>query len=79
MALMEKYKAIVNQYFPDAQWEMLHVKPCGTPVCRIYKFKGGIDIHKREDWPEFYPFLSREMNQLEKAFNELRELLEEVK
>lgn len=78
MALMEKYKVIVEQYFPEAEWEMLHIKPCGTAVSRIYKHKGGLDIHKKEQWPEFYPFLSREMNQLEKAFNELRDLLEEI-
>lgn len=79
LALMEKYKVVMDQYFPDATWEMLYVKPCGTPVSRIYKFKDGLDIHRREQWPEFYPFLSKEMNQLEKAFNEMRELLEEIK
>jgi len=76
LTLLEKYKPIVDSYFPDATWEILFVKPCGTSVSRIYKQKSGLDIHCREQWQEFYPFLSREMSMLEKAFNELRELLE---
>ncbi|MDR1729667.1 MAG: DUF4268 domain-containing protein [Prevotellaceae bacterium] len=77
LTLLEKYKSIVDSCFPDATWEILFVKPCGTPVSRIYKQKGGLDIHRREQWPEFYPFLSREMSMLEKVFNELRELMRE--
>jgi hypothetical protein len=77
LTLLETYKNVFNTYFPDAVWEILHVKPCGTPVSRVYKQKTGISLLRREDWPEFYPFLSREMNQLEKAFDELKELFRE--
>lgn len=78
MALMEKYHVVVDEHFAGAIWQLLHVKPCGTPVSRIYKQKEGIDIHKREHWAEFYPFLSREMNMLEKVYTDMRELIEEV-
>ncbi len=77
LTLLEKYKSIVDSYFPDATWEILFIKPCGTPVSRIYKQKSGLDIHRREQWAEFYPFLSREMSMLEKVFNELKELMHE--
>jgi hypothetical protein len=77
LTLLEEYKAVFDSYFPDAVWEILFVKPCGTPVSRIYKQKKEVDIYRREQWQEFYSFLSREMNQLEKAFNELKELLRE--
>ena len=50
---------------------------CGTPVSRIYKHKPDLDIHRREDRREFYVFLSKEMTKLEKAFNEMRELLQD--
>ncbi len=80
LALMERCKnAFVDKYFPDAIWEILYIKPCGTPVSRIYKHKEGLDIHTREQWPEFYPFLSKEMNQLEKMFNEMKDVLEEIR
>ena len=77
LTLLEKHKSIVDSYFPDATWEILFIKPCGTPVSRIYKQKSGLDIHRREQWAEFYPFLSREMSMLEKVFNELKELMHE--
>jgi len=77
LTLLEKYKTVFDSYFPDAIWEILFIKPCGTPVSRIYKQKKEIDIHRKEQWPEFYPFLSREMSQLEKVFNELKDLLRE--
>jgi hypothetical protein len=77
LTLLEEYKAVFDSCFPDATWEILFVKPCGTPVSRIYKQKKEVDIYRREQWQEFYPFLSREMSRLEKAFNELKELLRE--
>jgi hypothetical protein len=77
LTLLERYKAVFDTCFSDATWEILFVKPCGTPVSRIYKQKKNIDIYRKEQWPEFYPFLSREMSQLEKVFNELKELLRE--
>ena len=77
LTLLEKYKTIFDSYFPDATWEILFIKPCDTSVSRIYKQKKELDIHRREQWAEFYPFLSREMSQLEKAFNELKDLLRE--
>ena len=77
LALLEKYKTIFDSFFPDAKWEIFFIKPCGTAVSRIYKQKKDLDIHRREQWAEFYPFLSHKMSQLEKAFNELKDLLRE--
>lgn len=77
MAILEKYRVVFDQYFGDAIWELNYEKPCGTIVSRIYKFQGGLDIHRREQWNEFYPFLSKEMCHLERAFKEMKELLED--
>lgn len=79
LEILERYKVIVEENFANATWELLYEKPCGTVVSRIYKEKRGIDIHRQEDWPEFYKFMSYEMNKLEKVFNELREMLQENK
>ena len=75
--LMKKYKVVVDQFFADAVWQEQFEKPCGTMVSRIYRYLGGLDIHRREQWPEFYPFLSREMCHCERMFKEMRELLQD--
>ena len=77
MATLEKYRMVFDQYFGNAIWELVHEKPCGTIVSRIYKFQGGLDIHRREQWNDFYPFLSKEMCHLERAFKETKDLLED--
>lgn len=76
-ATMLKYKVVVDQYFADAEWQEEYEKPCGTMVSRIYRRLGGLDIHRQEQWPEFYPFLSKEMCHCERMFKEMRELLQE--
>jgi hypothetical protein len=78
IAMLEKYKNIFDSFFPNAVWEILYVKPCGTSVSRVYKQKKGMDIYRREQWAEFYPFLSKEMGRLEEAFTELKELFKEI-
>ena len=75
--LMKRYKVVVDQYFADAEWQEQFEKPCGTMVSRIYRHLDGLDIHRREQWPEFYPFLSREMCHCERMFKEMRELLQD--
>lgn len=75
--LMKKYKVVVDQFFADAEWQEQFEKPCGTMVSRIYRHLGGLDIHRQEQWPEFYPFLSREMCHCEHMFKEMRELLQD--
>lgn len=76
-ATMLKYKVVVDQYFADAEWQEEYEKPCGTMVSRIYRHLGGLDIHRQEQWPEFYPFLSKEMCHCERMFKEMRELLQD--
>ena len=77
MATLEKYKVVFDQYFADATWELTHEKPCGTLVSRIYKHQPDLDIHKREQWLDFYKFLSTEMSHLERAFQETKVLLQD--
>lgn len=75
--IMEKYRVVFDQYFADAIWQTDYEKPCGTIVSRIYRHMGGLDIHRREQWPDFYPFLSKEMVHLERGFSEMKDLFEE--
>lgn len=75
--LLKQYKVVVEEHFDEAVWQDNFIKECGTPVSRIYKHKPDLDIHRRDDWHDFYVFLSKEMTKLEKAFNEMRELLQD--
>lgn len=75
--LLKQYKVVIEEHFDEPIWQDNFIKECGTPVSRIYKHKPDLDIHRRDDWKEFYVFLSKEMTKLEKAFNEMRELLQD--
>ncbi len=77
LATLEKYKVVFDQYFGDAIWELNFEKETGEMVSRIYKVQKGLNIHKKEQWNDFYTFLSKEMNHLERAFKECKDLLED--
>jgi len=73
----EKYKIFMEKQFPEGLiWDFAFVRETGTEVCRIYTQKTGIDLHRRIQWMEFYKFMSSEMLKLEKAFNEVKELID---
>jgi Domain of unknown function (DUF4268) len=73
----EKYKVILEKSFKDGLiWNFAYVRDCGTEVCRIYTHLPGIDIHRRIHWMKFYEFMSSEMLKLEKAFREVKNVLE---
>lgn len=73
--LMKKYKVVVDEHFEDAIWQDRFIKPCGTEVSRIYRYNQELNIHKQEQWKDFYVFLSKNMSALEKVFDDMRELL----
>lgn len=74
----ETYKVLIEQYFEFGLiWDFAYVRECGTEVCRIYTKKMGVDIHRRQHWPEFYQFMSTEMLNLEKAFKLVKEAIED--
>ena len=67
----------MEKQFPEGLiWDFAFVRETGTEVCRIYTQKTGIDLHRRIQWMEFYKFMSSEMLKLEKAFNEVKELID---
>ena len=49
----------------------------GRQVARIYTAKEGIDLHRREHWQEFFPFMARQMYLLERNFLDIAEYLRE--
>ena len=65
--------ACVSQviYAPDYERES------GEMVSRIYVTCGGLDFHRREDWPKFYDFMYTRMTALERVFRDVREACSE--
>ena len=78
MQVLQRYRNVIEDYFPNAIWQESYIKECGTEVSRIYREQTDLNIHKREHWRDFYVFLSKNMNQLEKAFDQIREQLADV-
>ncbi|VBB46925.1 conserved hypothetical protein [uncultured Paludibacter sp.] len=73
----ERYKALMEEDFPQGLiWNFAYVRETGNEVCRIYSQKSGIDIHRRNNWMEFYRFMSEEMLKLEKAFRNVKDVIE---
>ena len=75
--LMERYKVLMEEDFPEGLiWNFAYKLETGNEVCRIYSQKTGIDIHKRIEWMDFYKFMANEMLKLEKAFRNVKDVLE---
>jgi hypothetical protein len=73
----EAYKVIMEKDFPQGLiWDFAYLRDCGTEVCRIYSHKGGMDIHRRIQWMDFYTFMTGEMLKLEKAFRTVKDVIE---
>lgn len=54
---------------------MCFVRETGNEVARIYTACEGIDLHRRQDWGEFFRFMATRMYQLEKNFLSIAEYL----
>ncbi|MBP5259073.1 MAG: DUF4268 domain-containing protein [Paludibacteraceae bacterium] len=54
-------------------WERHFVRESGQLVARIFTFRPGLDIHRREHWPQFYAFMAADMLLMESAFMEIKE------
>lgn len=62
--------------FPDGLiWDVCFVRETGNEVARIYTACEGIDLHRRQDWGEFFRFMATRMYQLEKNFLSIAEYL----
>lgn len=74
---IEQYRVILEEEFPEGLiWDFSYHLGGRKEVCRIYTHKSGIDLHRRLDWMEFYKFMAEEMIKLERAFINIKDLLE---
>ena len=72
------YKDTLETDFPEGlTWDICFVRDTGKQVARIYTSKSGIDIHRRQDWGEFFSFMASQMYLLERNFMSIAEYLRE--
>ena len=73
----ERYKVLMEEEFPEGLiWDFAYRLETGNEVCRIYSQKTGIDIHRRIQWMDFYRFMAEEMLKLERAFREVKDVID---
>ena len=73
----ERYKVLMEDEFPVGLiWDFAFRLETGNEVCRIYSQKTGLDIHRRIQWMDFYRFMAEEMLKLERAFREVKDVIE---
>ncbi len=73
----ETYRYVLDAAFPAGQiWLPLYERESGEIVARIYLHKSGLDFHKKEDWVAIYEFMADNMQQMEDAFEEIKEFID---
>lgn len=55
-------------------WNTHYIRECGKQVIRIYCMQEGLDIHRQEQWPDFYNFMVDNMVRLERGFSQVKAL-----
>lgn len=77
--ILQKYKVVLEEGFPEGLiWEFFHQREDSSKeVCRIYTELPGVDIHRQNQWPEFYNFFIDNMLKLEENFLMLRDVFKE--
>lgn len=72
------YRIVLEEQFPNGlQWQASYNTESGTTISRIFIGKNGLDIHRQNQWIDFYNFLATEMIKLEKAFRLIKEAWQE--
>lgn len=73
---LEQCKPILeNSFIGGLIWNFAYTRDNGQEVCRIYTEKQGLDIHRKEQWPEMFQFMAENMFRLEKNFLEMRDYI----
>lgn len=72
------YKDDLEKDFPEGLiWDIYFVRDSGKAVARIYTSKEKIDLHRRQDWGDFFTFMAKQMYLLERNFLSIREFIKE--
>lgn len=77
--ILERYKKIIeNGFETKLTWEYFVERPdSGQEVCRISKNLYGVDIHRKNQWPDIFNFFIENMLLLESNFMAVRDILQD--
>jgi hypothetical protein len=71
---LESVKKVLEEAMEEPMiWELEYIRENGKSVSRIYQQLDGIDIYKRETWPEAFRFMYEKMTRLEAFYREYRD------
>ncbi|MCF8380271.1 MAG: DUF4268 domain-containing protein [Bacteroidales bacterium] len=75
---LEQFKTILETTMgTEMMWELEYTLTNGKSISRIYVEKTGVSIYNKEDWPEVFTFLYKNMMKLEKFYEEYWEGIKE--
>jgi len=67
---------IIEEYLPNATFEDFYFLDNQKEISRIYIELKHVSIHNKNTWRETMEFLNQSMQQIEKFFNEYKEVLD---
>lgn len=75
---LTEFRPILEQGFDNGlEWELVYTRSAGNEVCRIFTKLNDVDIHRKEDWPQMFEFMTNNMIQFENNFFEIWDVLKE--
>ncbi len=75
---IKNYEAVFDEFIDDSWiWDDEYTLDNGKKICAIYKQLNGVNIYRKSDWTTIFEFFATNMILLEKAFDEIKPLLEE--
>lgn len=77
--ILERYKSIVENGFEEnLTWQYFYEREdSGQQVCRISTNLNGVDLHRKNQWPDIYNFFIENMILLENNFLAVRDILQD--
>ena len=74
---LEQYKKIIEEQFGSPlTWELIYPLSENKDVCRIYCERTDLDFYNREQWPTIFRYLSINMLNMERAFLEIKDIIQ---
>ena len=75
---LKNYEAVFEEFIDHSWiWDEEYTLDNGKKICAIYKQLNGVNIYRKSDWTTIFEFFVTNMILLEKAFDEIKPLLEE--
>lgn len=69
---LENRELLESAFDEPLIWDTRYEKECGKRVVCIYCMQPGLDIHRQEQWNDFYAFMVDNMVRLEKGFVQVK-------